>query len=324
MAEPRLPASLADLVRDHGGVAEGDGHDGVTVNGVATLADAGPDDLSFFSDLGYKDQLEATKAGVVALRKEHAKFRAGPRIIVDGSPRDYVARLVDKCCEGRTWPPGVAEGAVVAKDSTVAKSAHIGAGAVVAAGAKVGKRTAVLARSVVTEGCTVGDDCILHEGSVVGSEGFGFYGEGGKRRRFKHQGKVVIEDRVEIGANTCVDRGVLGDTVIGAGTKIDNLVQVGHNVRIGRDCIICGCVAIGGSVVIGDGCTIGGGTLIRDHARITDGVTLLGGTNVVSDIKDSGEIYGSAIPHMPRDSLMLMWFRLMKMGMRSKKEDKDE
>ena len=321
MARPQLPANLSDLVSRHGGKAEGDGLESVVVSGVATLEDAGPGDLSFFSDVGYRKQLEATSAGVVALRQQHADLRSKPRIIVEGSPRDYVARLVDECCEGRTWPAGIFAGAIVDDEATAAASAHVGSGAVIAAGARLGERTSVLARAVVTEGCSVGDDCLLHEGCVIGSEGFGFYGTGPDRRRFKHQGSVVIGDRVEIGANSCVDRGVLGDTVIGSGTKVDNLVQVGHNVRIGEDCVICGCVAIGGSVVIGDGCVIGGGSLIKDHVRVADGVSLMGGTNVVSDIDKPGGIYGSAIPHMPRKSLMLMWRRMLKAGQRRRRDE---
>ncbi len=309
-----MPATVGELVRRHGGTAEGDGLDGLVISGVATLADAGPGDISFYSDSGYREQLEGTAAGVVALRREDSSLRDRPRIVVDGSPRDYVAGIVDECCEGRSWPRGAAKGALVDGNAKVAKTAHVGPGAVVAAGARVGPRTAVLARAVVTEGCSVGADCILHEGCVVGSEGFGFYGSGSGRRRFKHQGSVRVGDRVEIGANSCIDRGVLGDTVIGSGTKIDNLVQVGHNVRLGEDCVVCGATAIGGSAVIGDRCVVGGGSRIRDHARIASDVSLMGGTNVVSDIEEPGGVYGSVVPHMPRRSLLMMWRRMLRAG----------
>ena len=316
-----MPSNLSDLVRLHGGVAAADDADNVIVHGIATLSDAGPDDLSFFSNAIYRDELISTKACVVVLKKEHASLRSAPSIVVESeSPRDYVGRLVDEYGAGRNWPSGTASSASVHQTAHVPSESHIGEFVAIAAGVSIGANTKVLAGAAVAEDCIIGSDCILHEGCVIGAEGFGFYGEAKDRRRFRHQGHVEIGDNVEIGANTCVDRGVLGNTTIGSGTKIDNLVQVGHNVRIGSDCLVCGCVAIGGSAVIGDGVTIGGGTLINNHAKIASGVTLMGGTNVISAIRKEGGVYGSAMPPMSQRALHMMWRRLLKLGRKKKKQ----
>jgi UDP-3-O-[3-hydroxymyristoyl] glucosamine N-acyltransferase len=186
--------------------------------------------------------------------------------------------------------------------ATLGEGVTLHPGAVVMAGARVGDRTAVGPGSVVGEGAVVGADCVLHanvtlydgvrlgdrvvlhSGCVVGADGFGYAASPTGAVKVRHLGGVVIGDDVEVGANTAIDRGTLDDTVVGAGTKIDNLCQVGHNVRIGRSCLIAGKTAIGGSTVIGDGVIIGGAVSIADHVKVGSGARLAGGTGVSKDV----------------------------------------
>ena len=313
MSRLRLPATVGSLAQALGGEPVGVGASDRMISGFAALDEAGPSDMAFFNNPVYKSDLEHTRAGVVILAREHVAWCTQPRLVITGDPRTYFARIVDACATGRVCKPGVDPSAIVATDAILAEDVHIGAGAVIGSGVHIGARTKILARAVVTDNCKVGADCWIHEGAVIGSEGFGFVVDEKVPVRVKHLGVVEIEDRVEVGANTCIDRGGLGNTVIGADTKIDNLVQVGHNVRIGAACLVCGSVAIGGSARIGDGCKIGGGSRIKDHVKITAGVDLQGGTNVLANINKRGT-YGSAIPHMPALNLRRVWRALLKIG----------
>ncbi len=309
-----LPATAADLTRQFGGKCV-NGAEQITLGNIATLADAKADSLAFFNSHKYQDDLAATQAGVVVLHERHRKLRAKPAVLVDENVRDYIARVLDSVGQGRKFPIGIHPDAVIDATATLAQQVHVGAGAVIGANAKIGARSKVLARAVVADGCEVGADCILHEGCVVGAEGFGFISKKGKHRRITHQGKVIVGADVEIGANSCIDRGVIGDTVIGSGTKIDNLVQIGHNVKIGEGCMICGCTGIAGSAQIGADCVIGGAVSIADHVRIADKVTLYGRTAVVANITTAGAMYGSpAIFHLPIDKVKRIWYELMRLG----------
>ena len=209
--------------------------------------------------------------------------------------------------------PGIHPTAVVAKDASVDTSAQVGAhvvidsGASVAAGAfvgagcvigprsRVGEGTRLVARVTLLEQVEVGDRCVLHPGVVIGTQGFGIANDNGVWVNIPQLGRVVIGNDVDIGANSCVDRGALEDTIVGDGVKIDNHVQIGHNVQIGEHTAVAGCVAIAGSARIGKRCTVGGTSAISGHLEITDDVHLTGGTNVPNSIKEPG-IYSSTLP----------------------------
>ncbi|HEY9237895.1 MAG TPA: UDP-3-O-(3-hydroxymyristoyl)glucosamine N-acyltransferase, partial [Burkholderiaceae bacterium] len=206
--------------------------------------------------------------------------------------------------------PGVHPSAVVDPDARVAPTASIGALSVIEAGAVIGERTVIgahgfvgreatigadcrfAARVTVGERCTIGARVVVHSGVVIGADGFGFAPTEGRWEKIEQLGAVVIGDDVDIGANTCIDRGALGDTVIGRGVKLDNLIQIGHNVRIGDHSALAGCVGVAGSAVIGRHVTVGGAGMIAGHLEIADHVHISAGTLVSHSIRKPGHYTG--------------------------------
>lgn len=225
--------------------------------------------------------------------------------------------------------PGVHPTAVVEEGAEVDPAASVGPNCFVGAGAKIGAGAVLRANVVVGPRAVVGKDCllhpnvtvldecvlgdrvILHSGVVIGADGFGFVEEGGRRTKVPQVGRVIVEDDVEIGANSAVDRATMGETRIGRGTKIDNLVQVGHNVHIGEDCVLCGEVGISGSCRIGSRVILGGQAGVSDHIKIGDNVLIGGKTGVIADIP-SGVFY-SGFPARPHRENMKMHALLKKL-----------
>ncbi len=210
---------------------------------------------------------------------------------------------------------GIHSSAVIEPGASVASDARIGPGVVIQAGATVGSGAVIHALSFIGEGCSVGADtviyprvvlvqdvrvgerCIIHSGAVLGADGFGFAWDGSAHRKVPQVGGVLIGDDVEIGANTTIDRATCGDTVIGSGTKIDNLVQIAHNAKVGHHTVIAACVAMAGSSSVGNGVVVAGQAAITDHASVADGSVLGGRTGVTKDITIAGEYWGTpAIP----------------------------
>lgn len=309
----RLPAPAAQVARLCGGRLLGRGARSARITGFATLDTAGPDELAFLGQDRYLAKLKQTQAGVVLVNKRHRGARTGPLIVVDGDARASFMQLLNAAGAGRKFAAGVASSATVARSAKLGRGVHIGAGAVIGARARIGAGTRILARAVVTEDCEVGADCLLHEGCVIGAEGFGLINGPAGPERIAHRGRVVLGDRVEVGANSCIDRGLLEDTVVGAGCKIDNLVQVGHNVTLGERCVVCGCVAIGGSARIGSDCVIGGGSRIKDHCVIVNKVSLMAATTVIGDIRKEG-VYGNVVPQLPQRELKRVWREWYRQG----------
>ena len=305
----RLPAKVARLAKICSGrVSGGDGEHQIA--GFSTLENATANDLAFYRpSRGYSFDLAGCTAGAVVLSANDADKFKGLAIVVKQDPRSAFAMIVSACDhQGREFAPCIDDTAVVDGSATIGNEVHIGANAVIGKRVSIGSGTRVMANVVVTAGSVIGENCWLHEGCVIGSEGFGFVTDPNNSRheRFIHQGVVRIGDEVEIGANSCVDRGVLGDTIIGEGSKIDNLVQIAHNVKVGKHVIICGQVAIGGSATIGDHSMLGGAARIADHVNIAASAILMGATNVASDIKKEG-VYGSLVPHFPQLELRKLW-----------------
>ena len=319
----RLPASLGALAARFGGEIAGDGAAAVRVRAVAALHCAGAGDLTFFDDSRFDGALARTRAAAVLLPPAHATATALPRWICD-EPRAALVELLEAAYAPAPAKPGVAAGARIADGARVHESASIGAnavveedaeiaaaavlqsGAVVGRGARIGARTVVGANAVVCAGVVVGVDCVLHGGAVVGGDGFGYYRGGAVARKIPQIGRVIVGDRVEIGANTAIDRGALGDTTIGDDAKIDNLVQIGHNVEIGAGAVICGCVGIAGSAVVGKGATIAGAASIGGHVRIGD-FAVIGATSAVTADVPPGAVFASVWPAMPAR----VWRRLV-------------
>lgn len=277
--------------------------------GLATLATARADQLSFYHNPRYYTDLRSTRAAAVMLRPEHAGDCPVACLLTDNPYLAY-ARASQLFARGEVLSGGVHPTAQVdpsarlAADVTVAAHVVIGAGAVVGAGCHIGANCVIgddcrlgdncLLHANVTlyHGVHIGDRCIVHAAAVIGSDGFGFARAGGRYHKIAQLGGVSIGHDVEIGAGTCIDRGALDDTVIGNGVKIDNQVQIAHNVRIGDHTVICGCSAIAGSSVIGKNCTIAGAVGVVNHVTICDDVTVTAMSLVSQDIDTPG-VYSS-------------------------------
>lgn len=306
---------LADIV---GALADGFdarlmGDPELPIQRLSTLEQAGPHDLSFLSHPKYIGKLPQSLAGcvVVGPAAEAAAVQRGACIVVD-DPYRYFARITQiwKQRHSVDLPAAVHPTAFVDPLATVAPGASIaafacvGAGAVIAAGARIaehcviGRNACVGADSRLSAHVTLGDDCrigercIVHSGVVIGADGFGFAPHDGRWEKIEQLGSVSIGNDVEIGANTCIDRGALTNTVIEDGVKLDNLIQIGHNVRIGAHTAMAGCVGVAGSASIGAHCTVGGGAVVLGHLQLADHVHISAASVVTRSILKPGNYTG--------------------------------
>jgi len=282
------------------------------IRGIGSIAGARPGDLTFLGDAKHRRLLAATRASAVVLKEEDSGACRLPALICDDPYLAFAAisRLFRRAdAPGR----GIHPSAVVAGDAVIGEDATIGACSVIGAGCRIGKGTAIGPNCTVMEDCRLGDNCrlaaqvtlqggarlgdgvVIHPGAVVGADGFGYARRDGGWVKIEQVGGVRIGDDVEIGANTTIDRGALDDTVIGNGVKIDNQVQIAHNVRIGDGTAIAGCVGIAGSAVIGRRCMIGGLAGIQGHVEICDDVVISAMTSVMKSISKPGR-YTSCLP----------------------------
>ncbi len=312
------PVGLAELARQVDGCVDGPAQ-GLRIERLASLASAGPADISFLSDARHGAQAAASRAGAVLVTEalRHLLAPTAVAVVVDDAYRAFavVAAWFERQLAGPTEPAAIHPSAIVAADAeigadvaigpyaVVAARARIGAGARLASQVRVGADARVGERTRLGHGVTLADDCeigadgLVHPGCVIGADGFGFAREPDGWRKIPQLGRVVIGDRVEIGANCTIDRGALDDTVIGDGCKLDNQIQVAHNVRIGRDTAIAGCVGIAGSAVIGERCMIGGGAGILGHLSICDDVVVSAMALVTRSIRRPG-FYSGTFPLM--------------------------
>jgi UDP-3-O-[3-hydroxymyristoyl] glucosamine N-acyltransferase len=302
------------------------------ITGVAALAEATSADLSFLGNSKYADAVAASRAGAILVPVAFTgKPAAGQAFLRVANP-SYALALFCGVLEARLWPrppAGVHATAVVAPSAKVDSSAHvgplcvIGEGAVVAAGAvlearcHVGPYASVGADCWLKPGVVVGDYCVLgarcriQSGAVIGSDGFGYEPVNGEIRRIPQIGNVVLEDDVEVGANSTLDRARFSQTVVGRGTKIDNLVQIAHNVRIGRQCLITAQVGIAGSTTLGDHCVLGGQSGVAGHLTLGDRVTLGAQTGLFEDVPADGFMNGTpAVPFGLERRLVVLSRRL--------------
>lgn len=292
-----MEVALREIAGQLGGELVGDGE--LRIARIATLEGATPDAISFLANPKYRAQLATTKAGCVivgpAARDEAAARGAA---IVTPDPYLYYARLSQWWA--RTMRPqpaaGVHPSAVIDASAQVAADAVIGPLCVIGAGVRIGAGTWLASHVTVYDGCSIGERCIVHAGVVIGADGFGFApvkaDSGLRYEKIAQLGGVRIGNDVEIGANTCIDRGALDDTVIEDGVKLDNLIQVGHNVRIGAHSAMAGCVGIAGSAVIGRRCTVGGGAIVLGHLTLADDVHISAASVVMRSIRQPGQYSG--------------------------------
>ena len=305
--------TLQEIARRLGAEVLGDPATGIS--GVATLDEAGPGDITFLANPRYRQKLAATRAGAVIVGPRDRDATAIARIVAE-NPYACYARTVALFHPPQVAVAGTHPSAVVDPSARVAASAEVGPLAVIAAGARIGERARIGAGCAVGENAAIGDDttlhprvtiyhgcvvgarCILHSGAVIGADGFGMAPDQGRWVKIPQVGRAVLGDDVEVGANSTIDRGALGDTVVEEGVKIDNQVQVAHNCRIGAHTVIAGCAGIAGSAVIGRHCLIGGAAGIVGHVTIADGVTISAMTLVTKSIAQPG-VYSSGMPMMP-------------------------
>jgi UDP-3-O-[3-hydroxymyristoyl] glucosamine N-acyltransferase len=265
------------------------------VRSLAPLETAQADQISFLSHPKYQAQLAVSRAAcvIVSPAMRESALQRGACIVTD-NPYLYFARLTRLWRElhPRSASAGIHPSAVVDVQAQVHPTARIGPLCVVEAGARIGAHTVLSSRVTVGYDCVVGERCILHSGVVIGADGFGFAPHEGAWEKIEQLGAVQIGNDVEIGANTCIDRGALSDTIIEDGVKLDNLIQIGHNVRIGQHTAMAGCVGVAGSATIGARCTVGGGAVVLGHLTLADGVNISAASVVTRSILKPGHYTG--------------------------------
>jgi UDP-3-O-[3-hydroxymyristoyl] glucosamine N-acyltransferase len=313
MGGPVIRHTLDDLARRFGLTLAGDG--AVAIEGVGTLAGAGPAQLGFLANPAYRMQLAGTRAGAVVLRADDAGACPAPALIA-ADPYAAFARIA------ALFEPPSAVAAGIHPSAVVDPLAQVHADAAIGPLACIGARSVVAAGAVVGAGCVVGEDCEIgegcelgarvtlvrrvrlgrrvriHAGAVLGADGFGLAMEAGRWLKVPQLGGVLVGDDCEIGANTCIDRGAIDDTELEEDVRLDNLIQIGHNVRIGAHTAMAGCVAVAGSARIGRYCLIGGGAGIVGHIEIADKVRIGAMALVTHSLPEAGE-YASGTPLQP-------------------------
>jgi len=302
--------SLGELAVRFGLGLQGD--PSLLVSRVATLANAAPGALSFLANPRYRRQMESTRATAVLVDPDNAAS-CPVAALIDPNPYLAYARIAELLHPQAAPAPGIHSSAVVSASARIAASASVGPlaviedevqigerafvgpGCVVQRGARLGADTRLTARVNVYAGVLIGRRCVVHAGAVIGADGFGFASDAGTWVKVPQVGTVRVGDDVEIGANTTIDRGAIDDTVVEEGVKLDNQIQVGHNVTIGAHTAVAGCVGISGSTTIGRRCMIGGGVGIAGHLTIADDVVVTGCSLVSASIRQAGS-YSSGMP----------------------------
>ncbi|MDR3390901.1 MAG: UDP-3-O-(3-hydroxymyristoyl)glucosamine N-acyltransferase [Sulfuriferula sp.] len=307
---PATAYTLTELVARFGGEVRGDAL--ASVSQVASLAHAESHQIAFLANLKYRDQLAESRAGALIVGRDMAEASDKPRIVTE-HPYTYFAKVSNLFNPPLRGEPGIhpaavvhphatigddvriAANAVIERDAVIGAGSTIGAGSVIGAGSLIGCDALIYANVTVYHRCVIGDRVILHAGCVIGADGFGLAPDAGRWLKIPQIGRVVIGNDVEIGANTTIDRGALDDTVIHDGVKLDNQIQVAHNVHIGEHTAIAACTGIAGSAHIGAHCTIGGAAMIFGHIEIADRVNISTNTLITKSLPKSGT-YTSALP----------------------------
>jgi UDP-3-O-[3-hydroxymyristoyl] glucosamine N-acyltransferase len=318
-------AELAELV---GGRVEGDPEH--VVEAIRALDAAGPRDLSFVRRTRHRERAVASGAGALLVGEDMVAAvagEAGRELLVVADPVYALARLLEVFHPESVRQAGIHPTAIVESGAAVDPAAHLGPYVVIGAGSRVGAGAAVLAHAVVGRGCAIGERAlihphavlydrtevgagsIVHSGVVLGGDGFGYATHRGTHYKVPQVGRVVLEEEVEIGANTTIDRATLGETRVGAGSKIDNQVMLGHNVQVGRRSILCAQVGIAGSTRIGDGVVLGARVGAIDHIEVGDGVQAAAGTDLFESVRPGAVIGGSPAHEIGRwrRQMVLVW-----------------
>jgi len=301
-----------------GSLLSNSSHGRRTISGVAPLNRAGDEEASYFADQRYVDDLAHTGAGACFLPEKLAdQAPRGCAVLITPEAQLAFAKLAAHLHPVRAMKAGglaidptaiieegvlIAPGAVIGPRAVIGRGTEVGANTVIGPGVEIGRDCVIGPRASISF-ALVGDRVKLYAGAVIGEAGFGVTGGRTGLMDIPQLGRVILQDGVTVGANSCIDRGAFEDTVIGEDTKIDNLVQIGHNVRVGRGCLFASQVGVSGSTVIGDGVRFGGQAGLADHLTIGDGATLMARAGLMNDVKP-GEIWGGT-PALPRR----LWLR---------------
>lgn len=302
--------SLSDIAKTLGGRIVGD--ESTSIARVASLSKASVGDICFINDAKYQKALASCQASAVVLREKDSSLTNLPRILVD-NPYAYFAKLSTLLNPISEYPLGVASSAVVDPTASIPESCsiaplafvganvvlgehvNIGSGCIIENDVKIADNTRLEPHVTIKHHCYVGRNCHIFSGAVIGSDGFGYAEESDKWLKIPQVGRVIIDDNVDIGANTTVDRGALDDTIIEEGVKLDNLIQIGHNCIIGAHTVIAGCTGIAGSAKIGKHCKIGGAAMILGHLEIADNVTISPGSMITRSLP-TADTYTALMP----------------------------
>ena len=324
-APPPRGATIGDLARLLDAELIGDA--ATPISGVAGLDNPHPGAILFIEkETLYAAALASSAAAIIAPPAAASSARAanghGKATILIGNPRLAFARVMEYFEPVARHEPGIHATAVVEKGAVVSVGVTVGAHCYVGVGARIGSGAVLYPHVVVGDGAQIGEDAVLfpsvvishhvqlgkrvrvHSGSVIGSDGFGYVLDGGTHHKVPQLGTVIVEDDVEIGANVGIDRATIGATHIGAGTKIDNLVQIGHNCQIGKNCIICGHVGISGSVIIEDNAIMAGQAGLADHSKIGKGAVIGAKAGIMSNSEIGAGEFVMGAPAMPRREFM--------------------
>jgi UDP-3-O-[3-hydroxymyristoyl] glucosamine N-acyltransferase len=288
------------------------------IRAPAPVESAGPDEITFAESPSYAPQVEAGRPGGVVVGPDFPDLPDRTLLRV-AEPRLAFLRVLElfapkRACTG-VDPQAVVRAsailgeavsvgpcAVVGEETRIGPRSRIHAGAILGEGVVVGADCEIEPNAVLLDGVRIGDRCLIHAGAVIGGDGFGFQWLGDHHHKIPQLGTVVIEDDVEIGCNSCVDRATLGETRVGRGTKIDNQVQVAHNVRIGQDVILAGQAGCAGSVTLGNGVIVGGRTAVSDHVTVGDGAQVGGASGVTRDVAPGQVVWG--VPARPMQRVL--------------------
>ncbi|GAA3940385.1 UDP-3-O-(3-hydroxymyristoyl)glucosamine N-acyltransferase [Litoribacillus peritrichatus] len=298
-----MAQTLSDIAQFLGAELRGD--ESVLVSSLAALDKAASGDITFLSDPKYIPALKTCEASAVILTEEHADLFEGPAIVM-ANPYLAFAKLSHLFDPAPKRAPQVHSTAVIAESATLGQNVIIGpyvvidedavigddtelmAHVTIGAGSKLGANCRLFPRVTVYHGVEMGDQVVIQSGAVIGSDGFGYANDKGVWHKIAQIGGVKIGSRVEIGANTTIDRGAIDDTIIEDNVILDNQIQIAHNVKIGTGSAMAGCAGVAGSTEIGRYCMIGGGSVIAGHIKLADGVQLVGTTTVTGSIKEAG------------------------------------
>jgi UDP-3-O-[3-hydroxymyristoyl] glucosamine N-acyltransferase len=297
---------IADML---GGRVEGNAD--TTVSNLSKIEEGKIGTLSFLANLQYQKYIYETEASIVIVGNDFNAERAIKATLIRvAEPYKAFSKLLEAYDSLQHQKSGIHPRAIVADTASLGENVYLAAGVVIEDGVKIGNNTKIYANCVISENCSIGENCLifssvtisnglignrvtLHSGVIIGADGFGFAPQGSGYDKVAQIGNVVIEDDVEIGANTAIDRATLGSTIIRSGVKLDNLIQVAHNVEIGKNTVIAAQSGIAGSSKIGENCMIGGQVGISGHVKIGNGVKIAAQSGVAKDIADNSILQGS-------------------------------